>query len=93
MRRDRTLVTPGRDLPPTHGRGRVDDQFHPTNFCQLPCWPHPRPNATVVDAPRGPRLLVLAGHSDRFDSAEGKGYIAVCHACPFHRALTPRARR
>jgi hypothetical protein len=27
MRRDRTLVTSGRDLPPTHGRGRVDDQF------------------------------------------------------------------
>ena len=29
-----------------------------------------------------PRLLVLAGHSDRFDSAEGKGYIGRLPCLP-----------
>ena len=39
-----------------------------------------------MDAP--PRLLLMAGHPDRFDSAEGKRYIALRDAFPFHRALS-----
>ena len=35
MRRDRTLVTPGRDLPPTQPRERVDDQAH-HSICPCP---------------------------------------------------------
>jgi Peptidase propeptide and YPEB domain len=54
-------------------------------FLPSPCWLHPRPNATVVGAPRvPPRLSVLAGHPDLFDSAEGKRYIALRDACPFY---------
>jgi hypothetical protein len=39
---------------------RADDQAH-HNICDCP--PRPRPNATVMDAPRVPRLLLLAGHA------------------------------
>jgi hypothetical protein len=39
---------------------RVDDQAH-HNICDCP--PRPRPNAAVMDAPRVPRLLLLAGHA------------------------------
>ena len=70
-----------RAIKPLAGR-EVGHSLHGQACRVCPLAPVFPPRTPVVDAP--PRLLLLAGHPDRFDSAEGKRYIALRDAFPFH---------